>query len=402
MSPFSGSGAATNTSKAFASILNTSGSNIFANPVSSSPPATTTSSTSKASNGTTESSLTKYYTKLRALNVSLLNFVKTSIESDPFSDLTSTLESYNSHRLQIQKEYDDLSENEKEKAKSSASGLPTASLFGGFGTKSSTPELKTSSGSMFGSGSKLSSNLFGPPPATDSSNPTVTTTTSTNIFGPMPGPSFAKPSSISTSTTTAPSSETSFGTAKSLNTDKPSTSSVTSSVFGSSTPSFQPTKLPFSFGSSSSTGSNPFGPPATNLFGSHSSSTPLFGAFADSSNSDNKPTPSIAFGSPSPVAKNTGVFYGFGSGPQSTSSSTSTSTPAATQETATEDGTTETGSEGTEPKESIPGLLTPNPHDEEGAGEENEETVHAVKLKAYRMRKASEQGGSGWAELGIG
>jgi nucleoporin NUP2 len=73
------------------------------------------------------------------------------------------------------------------------------------------------------------------------------------------------------------------------------------------------------------------------------------------------------------------------------------------QETTTEDGAAETGSEGAEPREPpLPGLLTPNPHDEEGVGEENEETVHAVKLKAYRMRRASEQGGSGWAELGMG
>jgi len=175
---------------------------------------------------------------------------------------------------------------------------------------------------------------------------------------------------------------------------------MTSSVFGSST------KLPFSFGSPPSTGSNPFSQPATNLFGSHSSSTPAFRPFADNSNSDKKPASPIAFGSPSSVAKNTGVFYGFGSGPQSTSNSGASTPPAISeresQETITEDGTADTGSEGTERKEPVPGLLTPNPHDEEGAGEENEETVHAVKLKAYRMRKASEQGGSGWGELGIG
>jgi nucleoporin NUP2 len=68
-----------------------------------------------------------------------------------------------------------------------------------------------------------------------------------------------------------------------------------------------------------------------------------------------------------------------------------------------EDGTEETGTSGQgEPKETVPGLLTPNPHDEEGTGEENEETVHAVKVKAYRMKKADEEGGPGWAELGMG
>lgn len=100
------------------------------------------------------------------------------------------------------------------------------------------------------------------------------------------------------------------------------------------------------------------------------------------------------------------MFYAFGSGSKSASTPTKPLSAAASdggsQETITEEGAAETGSEGAEPKESLPGLLTPNPHDEEGAGEENEETIHAVKLKAYRMRKASEQGGSGWAELGMG
>jgi nucleoporin NUP2 len=47
-------------------------------------------------------------------------------------------------------------------------------------------------------------------------------------------------------------------------------------------------------------------------------------------------------------------------------------------------------------------LASKNQHDEEGEGEEDEDTVHSVKLKAYRMRKADEQGGAGWVELGYG
>lgn len=47
-------------------------------------------------------------------------------------------------------------------------------------------------------------------------------------------------------------------------------------------------------------------------------------------------------------------------------------------------------------------LTSNNQHDEEGEGEEDEDTVHSVKLKAYRMRKADEKGGAGWAELGYG
>lgn len=48
------------------------------------------------------------------------------------------------------------------------------------------------------------------------------------------------------------------------------------------------------------------------------------------------------------------------------------------------------------------GLLTNNPHDEEGEGEEDEDTVHAVKLKAFKLRKEEEKGGGGWTELGYG
>jgi nucleoporin NUP2 len=43
-----------------------------------------------------------------------------------------------------------------------------------------------------------------------------------------------------------------------------------------------------------------------------------------------------------------------------------------------------------------------NPHDEEGEGEEQEDTVYSVKLRAFRLKKAEEKGGSGWAELGYG
>lgn len=48
------------------------------------------------------------------------------------------------------------------------------------------------------------------------------------------------------------------------------------------------------------------------------------------------------------------------------------------------------------------GLIGSSVHDEEGEGEENENTVHAVKLKAFRLKKADEKEGSGWAELGHG
>jgi len=49
-----------------------------------------------------------------------------------------------------------------------------------------------------------------------------------------------------------------------------------------------------------------------------------------------------------------------------------------------------------------PGLLGSNPHDEEGEGEEQEDTIYSVKLRAFRLKKPEEKGGSGWVELGYG
>jgi nucleoporin NUP2 len=42
-------------------------------------------------------------------------------------------------------------------------------------------------------------------------------------------------------------------------------------------------------------------------------------------------------------------------------------------------------------------------HDEEGEGEENEETTHTTKSKVYKLVKdSSEDGKPGWKELGVG
>ena len=48
------------------------------------------------------------------------------------------------------------------------------------------------------------------------------------------------------------------------------------------------------------------------------------------------------------------------------------------------------------------GLSGPTSHDVEGEGEEDEETTHSARIKAYRMKKPDERGGKGWVELGVG
>lgn len=55
---------------------------------------------------------------------------------------------------------------------------------------------------------------------------------------------------------------------------------------------------------------------------------------------------------------------------------------------------------GENPAASIIGV---NPHDEEGEGEEEEETVHAIKLKVYQLnRKRDDKSTGGWMDLGHG
>ena len=46
-------------------------------------------------------------------------------------------------------------------------------------------------------------------------------------------------------------------------------------------------------------------------------------------------------------------------------------------------------------------ILSPvSVHDQEGEGEEDEETMHTVKTKVYKMNKA--EGAVGWTDMGIG
>lgn len=48
------------------------------------------------------------------------------------------------------------------------------------------------------------------------------------------------------------------------------------------------------------------------------------------------------------------------------------------------------------------GNETPTGLDAEGEGEEDEETVKAERIKAYRLRKKEEGGEGGWLDIGVG
>jgi nucleoporin NUP2 len=46
--------------------------------------------------------------------------------------------------------------------------------------------------------------------------------------------------------------------------------------------------------------------------------------------------------------------------------------------------------------------LSSSQHDEEGEGEESEETLHATKVKVFRLKPKEEGAAQGWADLGVG
>jgi nucleoporin NUP2 len=104
-----------------------------------------------------------------------------------------------------------------------------------------------------------------------------------------------------------------------------------------------------------------------------------------------------------------GVHFRFGSGssgiPQlkPKTAAISTEEKAADHATDGEGSEQATSTEGGESSGSTSNLLAAhNPHDDEGEGEENEISVHAIKVKAYRMKKADAEGNPGWADLGFG
>ncbi|KAF8973064.1 hypothetical protein BDZ97DRAFT_1912650 [Flammula alnicola] len=135
----------------------------------------------------------------------------------------------------------------------------------------------------------------------------------------------------------------------------------------------------------STTASNPFGSATTSplVFGRPAETSATAAATSNPFGGTGK-TPS-AFppaASPKPSGSSS-IHFGFGKN-------------------TTEGESSERGTPAVDDGSATPGLLTPNPLDEEGAGEENEETVHGVKSKAYYLSKPDAEGGAKWLQLGSG
>ncbi|KAJ3749012.1 hypothetical protein DFH05DRAFT_1389340 [Lentinula detonsa] len=406
------SSSASNAAKTFSSLLDSP-----SGPQSSFKPVPLTSQpTLPDVSESTEDSAVEYYKSLRGLNASITNAIANAVKRDPFADISFLLERYKTFRANVQKEYDEKSKKDN---KSSSASLSTASV-GSF-------SMPTPPASFTGFGAKLAessstSNPFGgggftpkldavKPSSSPFSFPSTTPSSSTSAFSFPPAGSIATSSSF-------PSSKPSQGA------PKPSESSTTTSLFGAKAPSSSAS--PFSFGTPPSTsGSTPnlFGaPPSPSVFGvpsntasstssafGTSGTTPKFGGFGGFGGA----------GKTSPSAGSIGNPVGFGFGNPSKPASSSKFSfanppptlkakeePVEKEETAEAEaggnGDDQAAQPDTKPDNagSKP-LFGVNPHDEEGEGEQNEETLHAIRSKAFRMKKADE-GSSGWADLGTG
>lgn len=201
-----------------------------------------------------------------------------------------------------------------------------------------------------------------------------------------------------------------FGSPGTSSTEKPSTSTGTFGGFGGK---------PFTgFGNisggigniaSSDKSSNLFGFGRSSSSSDKSTSTSTFGGSAGGK-------PFAGFGN---ISSGTGsgsignpVGFGFGSPPKTPSTTAQSgskseftfgsSFPVPTSSTPPPAADENSDAKAEEPEEvDHTRILSPvSVHDQEGEGEEDEETTHSVKCKVYKLSKAD--GGAGWTDMGIG
>ncbi|KAF7321771.1 RanBD1 domain-containing protein [Mycena kentingensis (nom. inval.)] len=289
----------------------------------------------------TDSAELKYYKSLRGLNVSILDFLQKSVDQDPFLDLGSVLSEYNAKRADIKKDFD------------GASSKPSSP----FGTPTVSAQLKmpTAPPSFAGFGS----------PASTTAKANGVTAAPPSV--PTSGFSFAGSTPKAPAFSTPAASP--FGTSNSSN--------------PTSTFSF-PTSQPSAFGSnpftSTATSPSPFGAPKAPSTGFS------FGGTGGSSSSIG-----FSFGGASPKPASADTKNG-ASSVAADDDDGETTEPATSQETASEK----------PPGSSFFTPDVPSTMDAEGEGEEDEETVAAGRVKAYRMKKDGEKSDVPWIDMGIG
>ncbi|KAF5389401.1 hypothetical protein D9757_004262 [Collybiopsis confluens] len=318
----------------------------------------------------------EYYKSLRGLNTSILSAITKALDRDPFEDVSFLLDRYKSFRSTVQTNF--------EKSVGAAEGPPPPSAG---------PSMPVPPTSFRGFGEKLSSSA-----------------TATGGGGFTPQLDFSsKPTTSPFPANSTTSGAFTFGAKPKEETAKRAESGTTTNLLGSPAP-----PSPFNFASSPKTGAtnNPFGPPPTsNILGSSSAAAPATGSPFGNAGTAPKFSGFGGFGaankSPSAGSIGNPVGFGFGSPTKSEgfTGGSSKETPVIRVDDEnpleTEEGVT--SSQETQPEGSEASLLLfgKNPHDEEGEGEEDEQTVHFIRSKAFRMKKG-DNGSSGWADLGTG
>ncbi|KAG6860765.1 hypothetical protein C0995_007797 [Termitomyces sp. Mi166 len=421
---------ATSTAKTFASFLEAPSSTTF--PAAPQPPQLTLPSFSGAASEPDDPSLVKYYTSLRGLNASLLAALTKATEEDPFIDISDILDRYKSLRLGVQNEFEESSKKSTTPAPASekpayvppvppSGGFP---IFGGFGkpSSSSSADLSNNKG---GFQPKITSSSFTPlvlpspgfsfsvTPAQTSASPgpleKPTDSGSSSPFGPSATGSLnslAAPEKSLSSPAAKPvedkrtSSSAPFMLGVSSSSEKASSTAFT---FGSSTSGNKALSSTFSFGAtpSSSFTFGKTGSSASASFGL-TTTTGLFGNTSTTSSESSAPpkVPSFgSFGKPTGSTGSIGNPVGFGFGVPVRTQESDVSTKNSSDKKEDSDEGTQSQADGAAAEGGL-GLITRNPHDEEGKGEEDEDTIHDARLKVFRLNETDS--GSSWADLGIG
>ncbi|KAG7446345.1 uncharacterized protein BT62DRAFT_1075924 [Guyanagaster necrorhizus] len=318
--------------------------------------------------GGPSSAAQKYYTSLRGLNKSFIDAVTKAYADDPLADWSEThFETYKKHLLALKAEFD-TSEATKQKATA-----PT----------------------IFSSSFGKSQPAAGSTPASESTpKPSSSTTSSATpvTFAPLPssasksdGLSFPSGSTTFPATSGSDNNKLPFSFSKSVHADATNASgpSLAPSPFGikgsSSSFTFAPSDSKDN-GMSKSTTTG--GPVASNFFAtpptSASSNLGALGAFG-------------GFGKPPSGSIGNPVGFGFG---DSNVVPFRSKSDDKTEDDAVRDSSKPDGEDTVAP----PILLANSPHDEEGEGEEDEETTYSIKAKTYWMNRETGK----WQDMGHG
>ncbi|KAI6131685.1 hypothetical protein EDD16DRAFT_1469342 [Pisolithus croceorrhizus] len=349
----------------------------------------------------------KYYKSLRGLNVSFLSAISKVIEQDPFADVAGLLESYKNLRMTVQSEFDNASKSSVISSSIPAPSTTTTtpapvpqftmpkppSAFPSLSTTATTSATSTSSNDSrfsFGASPAARASAFSFPPATPPSSaapsfvPSTTSDSSTKIITPSNPSASIFGSSGDGGKPPLPTPPTGSGTAEAG--DKPDASKepakpFTISLFGSSVSGNA---------SNSLTGSAFSSEQPISGFGASPQTSSIFG-FGKPAGSIGNPV-GFGFGALAPKASD--------SGPTGFLKSLPAVSPPPTENSGESTPQPEGNEESPPAEDDAAKSLTTGGHDEEGEGEEDEETMHAVRCKVFRLAKTEDR--NEWRDLGIG